>query len=121
MYNRYISDPGDYAPVAPISSPPRPSPPPSRGAAENHVNSAASLLSMLTGNKDSAVQLLRGKLGNSQEGIWKRLRETGIDAGDILLVLIILLLMTQEEETDVLLALGAVLLFDGEGKKKREG
>lgn len=114
MYNQYIPDDTSYTPVEPFPTRKEAASP--RG---NEGGSAQPFFNELLKGEQGLAQLLRDKLGVSKSGIWKHLKDSGIDTGDILLVLILLLILKEQEEHDILLALGAVMLLDGKKKEKQ--
>lgn len=112
MYNRYIPQDVDYAPVPPQPSgqsrPQRRSPPPASGA-----TSTGGLSGMLKG-------LLRGVKDGEGSGVSQALSSVlktvglkDLDTGDILLALIVLLLILEDgDDLDVLITLGLMILLN---------
>lgn len=125
MYNRYIPNSINYTPVepAPNSKPSQSAKPmgeTTRGSGKTPSPFAtAPLLSWLnSGGSGRLSGLFKGS--KEQSGLLRSIKEKlgEIDRGDILLLLIVLLIATEEEEWDLVLALGAVLLFGGEEHKE---
>lgn len=106
MYNRYIPQQADYAPIPPAQTQAQASPPPS---------SKAGGLSGLLGG------LLRGERGGGGVGkvsqtlssVLKSVGLKDLDTGDILLALIVLLLILEDgDDLELLIALGLMILLN---------
>ncbi len=98
MYNRYIPQQGDYAPIPP----PRTEAPPPRG-----VGLGGLLGGLLRGEGNGA-----GKAGQALAALLKNLGLPGLDAGDVLLALIVLFLILEDgDDLELLIALGLTLLL----------
>lgn len=105
MYNRYIPQEADYAPIPPPRSQPSGPPPPSR-AKGGLSGLLGGLLRQEPGEaKDKVSQALSSLLGSVG------LKE--LDTGDILLALVVLFLILEDgDDLDLLITLGLMILLN---------
>lgn len=110
MYNRYIPQEADYAPI-----------PPSQSAGHGPQPTAPSQAKQGGGLGGLLSGLLRGERGNGAAGkvsqtlssILKSVGLKDLDTGDILLALIVLLLILEDgDDLELLIALGLMILLN---------
>lgn len=102
MYNRYIPQEANYAPIPPSQ---RETPPPPR------ANSGLSGLlgGLLRGERGSAA----GKTGQALSSLLSSVGLKELDTGDILLALIVLFLILEDgDDLELLIALGLMILLN---------
>lgn len=103
MYNRYIPQEANYAPIPPSG---REAPPPSR------ANGGLSRLlgGLLQGDRDGAVG---SKVGQTLSTLLGSVGLKELDTGDILLALIVLFLILEDgDDLELLIALGLMILLN---------
>lgn len=107
MYNRYIPQNTNYAPVS------SPSPAPRRAAADATGGGNGGLSGMLRGILQRAKSGEGSGVSHALSSALKTVGLKELDTGDILLALIVLLLILEDgDDLDVLITLGLMILLN---------
>lgn len=110
MYNRYIPQQADYAPIPPTQTPSQGSQtaPPSQAKAGGGLSGL--LGGLLRGERGSGAA---GKVSQALSSVLKSVGLKDLDTGDILLALIVLLLILEDgDDLELLIALGLMILLN---------
>lgn len=109
MYNRYIPQEADYAPIPPAQSAGH-GPQPAAPSQAKQGGLGGLLGGLLRGERSNGAV---GKVSQTLSSVLKSVGLKDLDTGDILLALIVLLLILEDgDDLELLIALGLMILLN---------